>query len=64
MSEKEEIKRYLQEEVNPLLKPLLEQLSKTRPPNIMEFILQYAQHSLQQQKEGGKVGEGAKGQGK
>lgn len=46
---KEEIKRYLQEQVNPILKPLLEQLSKERPPNIMQFILNYAQKHVQQQ---------------
>jgi hypothetical protein len=45
---KEEIKRYLQEQVNPVIKPLLEQLSKERPSNIMQFILNYAQQHLQQ----------------
>lgn len=44
---KEEIKRYLQQEVNPILKPLVEEITQARPSNIMEFILQYAQRQLQ-----------------
>lgn len=43
---KEEIKRYLQNEVNPVLKPLVEEITQARPPNILQFILQYAQKHL------------------
>lgn len=55
---KEEIKHYLQEHVNPILKPLLEQLSKERPPNIMQFILNYAQQHLQKHAKNAPVREG------
>ena len=48
---KEEIKNYLQNKVNPILKPMVEEISQARPANIMEFILQYAQRHLTQQSE-------------
>ena len=45
---KGEIKDYLQNKVNPILKPMVEEISQARPANIMEFILQYAQRHLTQ----------------
>jgi len=36
---REEIKRYLQTIVNPILKPMIEEITRLRPQNIMEFIL-------------------------
>jgi hypothetical protein len=32
---KEEIKKYLTTEVNPILKPLVEEITQARPTNIM-----------------------------
>jgi hypothetical protein len=46
---KEEIKHYLQHEVNPVLKPLVEEITQARPANIMQFILQYAQRQMAQE---------------
>jgi hypothetical protein len=41
--QKDEVKKYLTSSVNPVLKPIVEAIAKARPPNIMKFILEYAQ---------------------
>jgi hypothetical protein len=41
--QKDEVKKYLTGSVNPVLKPIVEAIAKVRPPNIMKFILEYAQ---------------------
>ena len=41
-----ETRNYLVSVVNPILRPMVEQIAKERPENIMKFIADYAQGHL------------------
>ena len=45
-SKKDEVKGYLNAHVNPLLKPMVEAISRERPNDIMKFIHTYAQNKI------------------
>ena len=44
MSKEQEVRTYLQERVDPFLKPLLVDLIKQQPENVHEFISQWLEH--------------------